>query len=51
MKTAQVIYTITGTIKQKVGFRKRMHREMFYLDRIQNGRQSATIYLNRPDIR
>ena len=40
-------YTIT--IKN-VRFQERMHPEFSYLDQIQNGRQSVTIYLNRPDM-
>ena len=45
MKTAQDSYTIT--IKQIV---KRMHLEKFQVDKIQNGRLSAIIHLDRPDI-
>ena len=48
MKTAQDSYTIT--IKQIVGFQERMHFEKFQLNRIQNGRLSAFIHLDRPDI-
>ena len=40
-----------ATIKQNVRFRGRMHPEIFQLDRIQNDRQSAIIYLDWPDIR
>ena len=47
-KTAQDSYTIT--IKQIVRFQERMHLEKFQLNQIQNGRVSAIIYLNRPDI-
>ena len=48
MKTAQDSYTIT--IKQSVRFQERMHFEKFQLDQIQNGRLSAIIHLDRPDI-
>ena len=48
MKTAQDRYTIT--IKQILRFLKRMHLEKFQVDRIQNGRPSAIIHLDRPDI-
>ena len=48
MKTAQDSYTIT--IKQIVRFQERMHLEKFQVDKIKNGRLSATIHLDRPDI-
>ena len=48
MKTAQDSYTIT--IKQIVRFQDRMHLEKFQVDKIKNGRLSAIIYLDRPDI-
>ena len=48
MKTAQDSYTIT--IKQIVRFQGRMHLEKFQVDKIQNGRPSAILHLNRPDI-
>ena len=48
MKAAQDSYTIT--IKQIVRFQERMHLEKFQVDKIQNGRPSAIIYLDRPDI-
>ena len=48
MKTAQNTYTIT--IKQIVRFQERMHFEKFQLDQVQNGRLSAIIHLDRPDI-
>ena len=48
MKTAQDSYTIT--IKQIVRFQERMHLEKFQLEQIQNGRLSAIIHLDRPDI-
>ena len=48
MKTAQDSYTIT--IKQIVRFQERMHLEKCWLDQILNGRLSAIIYLDRPDI-
>ena len=48
MKTAQDSYTIT--IKQIVKFQERMHLEKFQVDKIQNGRLSAIIHLDRPDI-
>ena len=48
MKTAQDSYTIT--IKQIVRFLKRMHFEKIQLDLVQNGRLSAIIHLDRPDI-
>ena len=47
MKTAQDSYTIT--IKQIVRFQKRMHLEKFQVDKIQNGRLSALIHLDRLD--
>ena len=43
MKTAQDSYTIT--IKQE-----RMHLEKLQVDKIKNGRLSAIIHLDRPDI-
>ena len=48
MKTAQDSYTIT--IKQIVRFQERMNFEKFQLDQIQNGRLSAIIHLDKPDI-
>ena len=48
MKTAQDSYTIT--IKQILRFQERMHLEKFWLYKIQNGRLSAIIHLDRPDI-
>ena len=48
MKTAQDSYTIT--IKQIVRFQERILLEKFQLDQIQNGRLSAIIHLDRPDI-
>ena len=48
MKTAQDSYTIT--IKQIVKFQKRKHLEKFPIDKIQNGRLSAIIHIDRPDI-
>ena len=48
MKTAQDSYTIT--IKQFVRFQERMNFEKNQLDQIQNGRLSAIIHLDRPDI-
>ena len=48
MKTAQDSYTIT--IKQIVRFQEKMHLEKFQVDKIQNSRLSAIIYLDRPDI-
>ena len=48
MKTAQDSYTIS--IKQIVRFQGRMHLEKFQFDKIQNGRQTAIIHLNRPHI-
>ena len=48
MKTAQDSYTIT--IKQIVRFQERMHLEKFQVDKIKNGRLSAIIYRDRPDI-
>ena len=48
MKTAQDSYTIT--IKQIVRFQERMHLEKFQFDQIQNGRLSAIIHLDMPDI-
>ena len=48
MKTAQDSYTIT--IKQIVRFQERMHLKKFRVDKMQKGRLSAIIHLNRPDI-
>ena len=48
IKTAQDSYTIT--IKQIVRFQERMHLDNFQVDKIQNGRLSAIIHLDRPDI-
>ena len=48
MKSAQDSYTIT--IKQIVMFQERMHLEKFQVDKIKNGRLSAIIHLDRPDI-
>ena len=48
MKTAKDSYTIT--IKQIVRFQRRMHFSKFQLDLIQNGRLSAIIHLDKPDI-
>ena len=48
MKTAQDSYTIT--LKQIVRFQERMHLEKIRVDKIQNGRLSAFIHLDRPDI-
>ena len=48
MKTAQDSYTIT--IKQILRFQERMHLEKFHVDKIKNGRLSAIIHLDRPDI-
>ena len=44
MKTAQ------DTIKQIVRFQERMHLEKFHINKIQNGRLSAIIHLDRPHI-
>ena len=48
MKTAQDSYTIT--IKQIVRFQERMHLEKFQVNQFQNGRFSAIIHLDMPDI-
>ena len=48
METAQDSYTIT--MKQIVRFQERMHLEKIRFDKIQNGRLSVIIYLDRPDI-
>ena len=48
MKTAQDSYTIT--VKQIVRFQEKMHLEKFQADKIQNGRLSAIIHHDRPDI-
>ena len=48
MKTAQDSYAIT--IKQIVRFQERMHSEKFQYKKIKNGRLSAIIHLDRPDI-
>ena len=47
MKTAQDSCTITMQI---VRFQERMHLEKFQVDKIKNGRLSAIIHLDRPDI-
>ena len=47
-KTARDSYTIT--IKQIVRFQERMHFGKFQVDKIQKGRLSAIIHLDRPDI-
>ena len=49
MKTAQDSYTIT--IKQIVRFQERMHFEKFKVDKIQNGRLSAIVHLDRTILR
>ena len=49
MKTAQDSYTIT--IKQILRFQEKMHLKKIQLDQISNGRLSAIIHLDRPDIR
>ena len=48
MKTAQDSYTIT--IKQIVRLQERIHLEKILVDKIENGRLSAIIHLDRPDI-
>ena len=48
MKTAQDSYTIT--IKKIVNFQERMHLKKIRVDKIQNGRLSAIIHLDRPHI-
>ena len=48
MKTAKDSYTIN--IKQNVRFQEMMHLKNFQVDKIQNGRPSAIIHLDRPDI-
>ena len=48
MKTAQDSHTIT--IKQIVRLQERMHLEKFQVDKIQNGRLSTIILLDRPRI-
>ena len=48
MKTPQDSYTIT--IKQIVRLQERMNPKKFQVDKIQNGRLSAIIHLDRPDI-
>ena len=48
MKTAQDSYTFT--IKQIVRFQERMHLEKFQVNKIQNGRLSAIIHLDRPHL-
>ena len=40
----------TNTIKQIVRFQERIHLEKFQVDKIKNGRLSAIIHLDRPDI-
>ena len=49
MKTAQDSLHI-HIIIQIVRFQERVHLEKFHLDQIQNGRLSAIIHLNKPDI-
>ena len=39
------------TIKEIVRFQERMHFEKFQVRQVQNGRLSAIIHLDRPDIR
>ena len=48
MRTAQDSYTIT--IKQIVSFQEMMHLKKFHIDKIQKGRLSAIIHLDRPHI-
>ena len=48
MKTAQDIYT--NTIKQIVRFQERIHLEKFQVEKVRNGRLSAIIHLDKPDI-
>ena len=48
MVNAQDSYTIN--IKKIVRFQERMHLEKFEVEKIQNGRLSAIIHLDRPDI-
>ena len=48
MKTAQDSYTITKT--QIVRLQERMHLEKFQVDKIQKGRPSAIIHLDKRDI-
>ena len=48
MKTAQDSYTIT--IKENVRFQEKMHTGKVWLDQIQNGRLSASIYFHIPAI-
>ena len=48
MKTAQDSYT--NNIEQIVRFQEKMHFEKNQLDQIQDGRLSAIIHLDRPDI-
>ena len=48
MKTAQDSNTIT--IKQILRLQERMHLEKFQVDKIHNGRPSAIIHIDRPDI-
>ena len=48
MKTAQDSYTII--IKQIMRFQERMHLEKFQVDQIKNGRLSAIIHFDGPDI-
>ena len=48
MWTAQDSYTIT--MKQIESFQERMHLKKIEVDKIQNGRLSAIIHLERPHI-
>ena len=48
METAQDSYSIS--IKQIVRFQERMHLEKIQAHKIQNGRLSAIIHLDSPDI-
>ena len=47
-ENTQDSYTIA--IKQIVRFQERMHLEKFQINKIQNCRLTAIIYLDRPDI-
>ena len=43
-------FDLIYNIGESVRFQERMHLEKFQVDKIQNGRLSAIIHLDRPDI-
>ena len=46
----KILRNIMKTAQDSVRFQERMHLEKFQVDKIKNGRLSATIHLDRPDI-